>query len=77
MNEMSEFPYDCEKWEEIDRSSNIKGVGVCGGDLVVEFNNNTAYIYSGLGIYFDDLINADSVGKYFRINIRNESCKKL
>jgi hypothetical protein len=54
-------------------SSNLESVGTKGSDLFVEFKNGAIYKYPGLSMEFDNLITADSVGKYFVRNVRNET----
>lgn len=59
------------------KSSNIKGVGVFDGTLVVVFTNGTGYQYrmkSGQGFSqetFKELLEAESVGKYYNANVKN------
>ncbi len=58
-------------------SSNLSSVATKGDDLFVEFKNGSVYRYPGLAGEFDDLTLADSVGKYFIQNIRNETNTKV
>ena len=66
----------CDEWREVE-SSNIAAVGTKDHWLIVLFNNNAAYRYANMSCHFNDLIFAESVGKYFAKNIRHESCERL
>lgn len=54
-------------------SSNLNAVATKDDDLYIEFKNGVVYKYPNLASEFDDLTVADSVGKYFIQNIRNET----
>lgn len=53
--------------------------GMVSGELTVEFNNGSKYKYSNVSEQiFMDFSHADSKGKYFAQNIRNEyECEKI
>ena len=63
-------------------SSNIKSAGYDTEEqlLEIEFNSGAVYSYAGvpMGVY-DDLLEAESVGKYFNQSIKNAgyTCKRL
>lgn len=57
------------------QSSNIKGVGYDpdAQELVVEFNKGGRYKYKGVPPHvYAQLLEADSVGRYFATEIRNK-----
>lgn len=45
-------------------SSMIDGAAVDGSDLLVRFTSSKVYRYIGAGQHYDDMIGADSVGRY-------------
>ena len=61
-------------------STNLHSVGYRSEDslLLVQFNNGAAYEYYDVPQYvYDDLLQAESKGKYFAQVIRNRyACKK-
>ena len=62
---MSEIPMQSVQ------SSNIRAIGHDGSMLRVEFSNGSTYDYEGVpSRVFDDLVSADSVGRYFAQNIK-------
>ena len=70
-------PYGCDEWQEVD-SSNISAVGSRGDYLVILFKKgNVAYRYPGIAEEFDNLVNADSVGKYFAQDVRHQVSERL
>ncbi len=57
--------------EKVD-SSNLESVGYSEGVLEVEFKNGAIYRYFDVSSEtFKELMNSDSLGKYFNSNIRN------
>jgi hypothetical protein len=62
-------PYEADNWREVE-SSNIKAVGTRDHYLIVQFNKGGSYRYPNCASQFDDLINAESVGRYFAVNIK-------
>lgn len=58
-------------------SSHIRAVGVRDDYLVVQFKSGAVYRYPDIGHLFDDLVGADSIGKYFHSEIRDRSCQRL
>ena len=68
--------YDLENYVEVE-SSHIKGVGYKGDWLVVVFKNNSAYRYRNCIGEFQSLVAANSVGKYFRENVKDHPYEKL
>ena len=53
-------------------SSNLSSVGYENGTLYVSFHGGRLYSYSGVPYsVFQELMSADSHGKYFAANIRN------
>lgn len=53
-------------------SSNLSSVGYENGILYVRFNSGTLYCYFDVPVYvYQELMAADSHGKYFATNIRN------
>lgn len=69
-------PFDAERWEEV-KSSNLKAIGIRDEFLIVEFKNNVFYRYPDMADHLDDLLTAESVGKYFNNEIRNQACERL
>jgi hypothetical protein len=71
---MTTLPFNCTAWAIVNSSSNVRGYGERGEDLIVLFKGNSAYRYIGLAGHFIDMHNAASigasVGKYI-----NEHCK--
>jgi len=68
--------YNLDEYVEVN-SSLIVGVGVKGNYLVVAFKKGTVYRYPDCAVYFADLTSAESVGKFFHQNIRNQQYEKL
>jgi hypothetical protein len=57
---------------KIDGSSAIAGVEMKGDDLRIHFSSGKAYDYAGVGKEkMTAMINAESPGKYFAAEIRN------
>ena len=53
-------------------SSNLSSVGYENGTLCIAFNSGGVYYYTGVPrSVYEDLMNADSHGKYFAKFIRN------
>ena len=69
-------PFDAEQWESVT-SSNLAAVGTRGNDLIVQFKNGDFYRYSGLADELQSLISADSVGRYFASEIKNQASQRL
>ena len=62
------------------KSGNVKSVGFCGerGCVDVEFSNGGVYRYSDCDQkLFDDLLAADSVGKFVHARLKSKPTKKL
>ena len=54
-------------------STNLKAADWIDGTLYIEFNNGGVYSYAQVPkTVFQDLIIAESAGKYFTANIRNK-----
>lgn len=52
-------------------SSNLEAVGFREDTLVVKFKKGAVYSYNGVDrSVFEDLLNAESVGKFFNANVR-------
>ena len=65
--------FDAERWNEIDDSSMIKALGAKEGFLIVQFyTNNAVYRYRDAAHHMDELLAAESVGKYFHENVREQ-----
>jgi hypothetical protein len=69
------IPYD-EVENEI-QSSNIRAAGTVDDWLVITFKNGDVYRYKGMAHQFQDLIEAESVGKFFNQEIRHQSYERL
>lgn len=65
-----------DRHEEVD-SSNIKEVGTVDDYLVVVFRTGATYRYPGLASEMDELVAAQSIGRYFAKNIRHQPCERL
>ena len=58
---------------KVTGSSAISALELKGDDLRVHFNSGKAYDYAGVGKKrMNDMVNADSPGKFFAANIRNK-----
>jgi hypothetical protein len=51
-------------------SSNIAAVEKDGEDLLVTFRSGGMYRYQGAAHHYDDLVRADSPGRYLHANIK-------
>jgi hypothetical protein len=51
-------------------SSNIAAVEKDGEDLIVTFRKGGTYRYQGAAHHYDDLVQADSPGRYLQANIK-------
>jgi hypothetical protein len=60
------------------KSSMIKSIGYEDGRLYVQFKNNLVYSYDEVPEeYFEDLLDAESIGGFFHRNIKDEfSCSR-
>ena len=67
---------EMEEFHEVD-SSMIKAVGIRDHFLVVFFTDSSVYRYPDCAELLSDLVSADSVGKFFHREIRNQLCEKL
>jgi hypothetical protein len=70
------LPRGCDEWRKVS-SSNLAAVGRKGEDLIIRFLKGTSYIYPGAGELFDDLLAAESAGKFFHARIRSRPSKRL
>lgn len=59
------------------KSSNIAAIGERDGHLIVKFNNGTAYRYPGMARTIDEMIAAESMGRFFAQKLRAAKCEKL
>ena len=57
--------------DDID-SSMINVIGVADTDLFVQFANNKWYKAQGAATEYDEIVYADSAGKYYHSNIKND-----
>jgi hypothetical protein len=59
-------------------SSNIKSIGLEGKVLEIEFANGSVYQYAGetAAVHHAAMTKAESVGKYFSQNVRNDRALK-
>lgn len=64
--------YNADRWVDLDsgESSMIKALGVKHGYLIVQFHKGQVYRYPNGESYFDELLAAKSIGKYFIVNVR-------
>lgn len=70
-------PFEADEWLTV-KSSNVAALGLIGHDLIVEFNDGSAYRYRGAGDHYHTAICASSVGSYFHKWIRPRyKCQKL
>lgn len=54
------------------QSSNLRGVGIWAGLLVIEFQSGAMYVYFDVpSELYDGLLSADSPGRYHARHIRN------
>ncbi len=54
-------------------SSNIKGVGYLGEDLIVEYKSGVQYKYKNVPEQvYNDLMSAESKGKYMNANVKGK-----
>jgi hypothetical protein len=53
-------------------SSNIAAVEIDGEDLIVTFRSGGTYRYEGAAHHHDDLVNAESPGRYLHANIKGK-----
>lgn len=56
----------------IENSKAIKEIGVSGNDLLVKFTNGSTYSHVGAAVEYVKMLNADSVGLYYNMNVRND-----
>lgn len=54
----------------VNASSTVANVATQGNDLLVTFVNGKTYSYADAAGEFDNLVNADSAGKYLNSNIK-------
>lgn len=59
------------------QSSNIAAIGERDGHLIVRFNNGVAYRYPERARTMDEMIAAESMGKFFHQNLAFAKCEKL
>lgn len=59
------------RWVEVT-SSNLKLIGTDGPDLLVQFHGGQQYRYRGAAGEFTSLREAESVGRYFNSNVRDD-----
>lgn len=61
------------------QSSNVAGVGLKDNDLLIRFHNGSVYEYSNQANRYDDILKANSKGKWVWANLRrrNVPYKKL
>jgi len=64
-------PYEADNWQEVD-SSNIAAIGTRDHYLIIKFNKGVAYRYPNGAGFFSQLSTADSVGKTFACEIKNQ-----
>jgi hypothetical protein len=69
--------FDAERWNEIDDSSMIKALGARDGFLIVQFHRGEAYRYPNADHHMDELLAAESVGKYFHEHVRELPSQRL
>lgn len=55
----------------INPSSTVANVQQSGNDLLVTFNNGKTYSYEGAAAEHDNIVNADSAGRYLNSNIKS------
>lgn len=59
------------------QSSNIAAIGERDGCLIVKFKNGTAYRYPEMASAMDEMIGAESMGKFFHQRLAFAKCEKL
>ena len=64
-------PYGCRRFVAVD-SSNLAAVGVRDDFLVVRFRSGGVYRYVGAAGLLDELIRAESVGRFFHRRVKRE-----
>jgi len=73
---MSHPDFEVDQWVEV-RSSNLSAVGTKDDFLIVQFRNGEMYRYPDLAHEMEEILNAESSGKYFHQNIRHQSYERL
>lgn len=66
----------CEQWQAVE-SSNLAAIGSREGFLVVAFKNGSVYRYPGQANRFDELLEAESKGKFFARYVRPGPAQRL
>ena len=66
------------EWTKV-KSSNIKGVRQVDGDMDIQFANDAVYRYKDVPQeVFDELLKAESVGKFFYSKIKGKfECEEI
>lgn len=65
-------PFDADNWQEVE-SSNLAAVGTRDHWLIIKFHKGGAfYRYANCAHEFGGLTNAESVGRYFAKEIKNQ-----
>jgi len=65
-----------DQCQEVD-SSHITAIGTRDDYLIIQFKNGTLYRYPSMAQHYEDLISAESIGKYFHQNVRHQACERL
>jgi hypothetical protein len=67
MYDADRWMYDADRWIELDpgESSMVTAIGTKDGWLLVKFHKGEVYRYRNADRHMDEMLAAESVGKYF------------
>jgi len=70
---------DADRWVDLDsgESSLVKGIGTKDNSLLVKFHKGEVYSYSNADSHMDEMLAAESVGKYFVEHVKPLGGKRL
>lgn len=71
--------FDADRWVELDagESTMIKSIGAKDGYLLVQFHKGEVYRYPNASAHMDEMLAAESVGKYFTSEVKSIGGQRL